>query len=564
MVENFNQAVETPSPPPTGLTVTPFPLAPCNDPAFVLAALDLCHVFADRLCIPISSFEASDSAGRLPLPYAAASDAVQSTKWILDIYGKLGADRLKGLITKPSLEKSDGTPAGHPAWHATHPQLASRLHWRRRKPRALADAASRGPRPTRHLCHSLEEIQRIADTTHTKRERDHPCMCRASGNGETTQELLEDQILANADVGRSQLHDAVENQSLQKRIAARLGLDEIVLLLLHAGAKINQTDSMGRTALHVASRHGFIRTCTNLLDNGSSVNLVDDSGRLPAHHAADIGHDKLLRLLLKKGSDILMADNNGKTMLLLAAEKGHEEAVAMLLNPEQVDIDVDVADSIGRTALHYAVVSGNSNIVSRLLIAGGAYIDAADCSGLMPLHLAASKAADIIIAELLKNNPGVNLQDEKGKTPLHHALMTRYPSLLDHGTNINQVDNDRMTPIHYAAKSCHLPSIILLSEYRARRDIPNADGLLPGDLIEDDKLAAMEMREKLLVSPSRGEHETSAARDMGCCRAEQSSAGQQLISGVSRCLLAIFNQRFKTLDHAMPVLAIVFSKCAVD
>lgn len=166
---------------------------------------------------------------------------------------------------------------------------------------------------------------------------------------------------------------------MQRRIAARLGLDEIILLLLRAGAKVNQTDSMGRTTLHVASRHSFIRTYTNLPDNGSSVNLVDDSGRLPAHHAADIGHDKLLRLLLEKGSDTLMADINGKTMLLLAAEKGHEEVVAMLLNPEQVDIDVDAIDSLGRTALHYTVVSGNSNIVSRLLIAR-AHIDAADCS----------------------------------------------------------------------------------------------------------------------------------------------------------------------------------------
>lgn len=122
LVENFNKAVEAPSPSPTGLIVTPFPLPPRNDPAFVLAALDLCHVLADRLCIPISSFEASDSAGRLPLHYAAA------TEGILDIYGKLGADRLKRLITKASLEKSDGTPAGHPAWQATHPQLASQVH----------------------------------------------------------------------------------------------------------------------------------------------------------------------------------------------------------------------------------------------------------------------------------------------------------------------------------------------------------------------------------------------------------------------------------------------------
>lgn len=66
-VENLNQAVETPSPFPTGLIVTPFPLLPRSDQAFALAALDLRQVLADRLCIPISSFEPSDSAGRLPL-----------------------------------------------------------------------------------------------------------------------------------------------------------------------------------------------------------------------------------------------------------------------------------------------------------------------------------------------------------------------------------------------------------------------------------------------------------------------------------------------------------------
>jgi len=507
-------------------------LPPRNDPAFVLAALDLCHVLADRLCIPISSFQASDSADRLPLHYAAANDAVQSTKWILDIYGKLGADRLKGLITKPSQEK------------VTALQLATK-HGRLQILNLLLDSVGDDGSLVRSLMqlaadYGQEDIfatlwmrsnASSIPPTPTEKETILACAVRLD-SGEAMRELLQDQTLVNADIGHSQLHNAVTSQSLQSvqvliergvdvnvpdkeglyaiHIAARLGVDEIVQLLLSAGAKVNQTDSKGRTALHVASRCGFIRTCTHLLNNGSSVNLVDDSGRLPAHYAAEIGHDKLLRLLIEAGSDTLMADNDGKTMLHLAAEKGHEEVVAMLLNLEQGDIDVDAVDSLERTALHYAVVSGNSNIVSRLLIAG-AYIDAADCSGLTPLHLAASKAADIIVAELLKSNPGVNLQDEEGRTPLHHALMTRYPSiavlraLLDHGANINQIDNDRMTPLHYAAKSCHLQSIILLSEYGARRDIPNANGLLPEDLIEDDEPAAMEMRKNCWSVHREGE-----------------------------------------------------------
>src|SRR5438477_51016 len=45
-------------------------LQPHNEPAFMLVALDLCQDLAERLCVPISPFEAIDSIGRLPLHYA--------------------------------------------------------------------------------------------------------------------------------------------------------------------------------------------------------------------------------------------------------------------------------------------------------------------------------------------------------------------------------------------------------------------------------------------------------------------------------------------------------------
>lgn len=52
-------------------------------------------------------------------------------------------------------------------------------------------------------------------------------------------------------------------------IAAEMGFDDCLLILIRNGARINFQDSSGDTALHKAARHGHIGCMKMLLEAGA-------------------------------------------------------------------------------------------------------------------------------------------------------------------------------------------------------------------------------------------------------------------------------------------------------
>jgi ankyrin repeat protein len=164
-------------------------------------------------------------------------------------------------------------------------------------------------------------------------------------------------------------------------------------------------------------------------------------------------------------------------LLTVAACFGVPESpfVAMLL---ELNAEVDIRDSKGRTPLMYAVELGWGSSIDRL-IEHKADVNAADSEGVTVLMHAMGNRHREIVANLLDKGAKINASDSRGRTPLMHAVSgarddpwrhigiripgTKEPPdesgpryvelirfLLDHGADPNAKDKDGDTALTYA------------------------------------------------------------------------------------------------------------------
>lgn len=99
----------------------------------------------------------------------------------------------------------------------------------------------------------------------------------------------------------------------------RGGNPDEVLELLSLGLDVNFQDHKGKTALHRASRSGFVPAAEILIDNGADVNREDPIGETPLFDAlrSTIKRvdrlQEVIKLLLKSGADPKHENQKGET-----------------------------------------------------------------------------------------------------------------------------------------------------------------------------------------------------------------------------------------------------------
>jgi ankyrin repeat protein len=169
-------------------------------------------------------------------------------------------------------------------------------------------------------------------------------------------------------------------------------------------------------------------------------------------------------------------DEIGATPLHVAATYGYSEIVEFLLNH---GADPNIREKYGCTPLHYATWFGNSKVV-KVLLNHGADPNIRDKQGATPLHYAAAFDYPKIVEVLHKK--GLSDYDI---TPLQAAEFN-YPEvvklLLEHGANPNiQENNFGWTPLHFAAKVCHVHVARVLLDYGADPTIRDNEGKTPLD-----------------------------------------------------------------------------------
>ncbi len=337
-----------------------------------------------------------------------------------------------------------------------------------------------------------------ADPNARNRYGVHPLgLACANGNADLVKALLE--AGAKAEPERDRQHTSL-------MAAARTGKPASVRLLLEAGASVNARDRQGQTALMWAAVEGHAEAVKILLEAGADREVrLRRSGFTAWFFAAREGHLEVIEVLLGDGAEVNAPMVNGggggrtprkgTSALMLAMENGHFEVAQRLL---EVGADPNDLRS-GYAPLHVISwvrkpVKGDgidgapppraSGRVTSLQFVESLIEHGADVNlrltrgssnsrnlgkpGCTPFLLA-SRTADLPLMKLLiERGADFRIPNEQGRTPLLAAAgvalgpeadeaatekeaMAAVEYLLEHGVNINDVDDEGDTVVHAAA-----------------------------------------------------------------------------------------------------------------
>jgi len=115
--------------------------------------------------------------------------------------------------------------------------------------------------------------------------------------------------------------------------AASKGRLEETEWLLDQGARLDSTNNIGATPLHVAVLNERPEIVKLLLERGAPVNAVDKTKETPLHYWAVIdGLDLIAKLLSGAGAEIDAINMTAETPLYLAAKNRTLESARLLLD----------------------------------------------------------------------------------------------------------------------------------------------------------------------------------------------------------------------------------------
>ncbi|XP_078354244.1 transient receptor potential cation channel subfamily A member 1-like [Oculina patagonica] len=154
-------------------------------------------------------------------------------------------------------------------------------------------------------------------------------------------------------------------------LAAGEGATDSVQVLIKGGADVTIKDVDLRSCVRVAVGH--TATMEVLLQKRASFRLItekDITGFAPIHYAAKYGHLQNILLFMERNKAATTVTSYGlDTALHGAARYGWHEAVEALLSGRNIS-SINLKDSQGKTALHFACVEGHDRVVEILLNLG--------------------------------------------------------------------------------------------------------------------------------------------------------------------------------------------------
>ena len=226
-------------------------------------------------------------------------------------------------------------------------------------------------------------------------------------------------------------------------MAAFLGDEAIVGLLLDFGADIEATDNRWNTALCKAACNGNTALVRSLLDRRANIHTAGRFGT-PLDQAVYCENESTVRMLIDAGADVNVRAGLF-TYRLRAALNQRRSQTGVVPSQRIVQLLLDNTRVLGRpvisrSALHEAATHVDDGI-TRLLLKNGADVHARDASDDTPLHAAASLGRVANIRLLLESGADITARSDSSGLALHMAAasgqLEAVRTLLEAGSDVN-------------------------------------------------------------------------------------------------------------------------------
>ncbi len=272
--------------------------------------------------------------------------------------------------------------------------------------------------------------------------------------------------------------------------------------------------------LLVAACAGKSDMVTFLLDKGANPHKKDKRDCSAIWYCVATGQKDNVVRLHKAGADLNMK-HNSSTLLMLAISKDLSDVAGYLLDN---NVDVNIRNNVGRTAVSFAVHQGNMNVLRALekhgadflivdengdsllnivsdcsdariqvemtqfLIDKGVEIDMVNNDGKTPLSKAVENSNEAVVQLLVQNGADINRFNKKGLTPFLIAARAKDTQmmrcLVEAGADVNAYDFDGMTALMRAAERDDIHQLTQLLELGADVYLKNSKEETALDVIE--------------------------------------------------------------------------------
>ncbi|CAH1255084.1 ASB18 [Branchiostoma lanceolatum] len=209
------------------------------------------------------------------------------------------------------------------------------------------------------------------------------------------------------------------------QLAATNGHSDIVEYLLAQGAEVDFAPKEWTTPLSSACENGHAQCAKLLVEYGADVEYYNKSGLYPLHLCKTGDYLGCARALLEHGANPNARTENkeSSTALHIAAELGYADLVELLCSR---GADPNLKDREKETPMTVACyfTTGERKFYDTVanLIKGGADLQETDNDHLTPLHTICRRGDHNIVSLLIESGSQLNSRDWYGKTPICHAL----------------------------------------------------------------------------------------------------------------------------------------------